>query len=489
MPALVPAAGVLGSILSTTIIGSVTVGQVALTVGLSGAAYLLNSANQNTGGRVADAGIKQTLQDSIYDERLIYGRAMIGGRILFYEVKPPYLYVMLEIASHEIDGIEQVQINGNVVTFDNTGAANSANFVNGTTPYVYMSVRKGAAGQAIDPILAADFAELPSTYRQQGHACVVMKCYYGSSADDHNKWWGSSFPTFLFLVRGMKALDPRDPTQSVSDPTTWKWTNNASICIAHFLTYARGMNRAWSVVDIDSLKAAANHDDEGISLASGGVERRYSINGVINPNSAPGDILQTMLTANVGDLIWSNGVYKIYSGVAKDPVWTLNDDSARGDMEVRVTRDRASLINLVRTTFYASDREYQSSNGPVIQNAAYAAADGEAHETTLDLPFTSTATMAQRIAKITLERSRYGKQITRRENIQALRLDAADIVNIEVAHLSALGGIFKANSLAFDPDTFEVEIIAEEFNPAIYAWSVADEQPFTLAPATLAGTN
>jgi len=383
-----------------------------------------------------------------------------------------------------------IYINGVPVTFDGTGAANSTNFFT-TTPYAYMSARLGAPGQTCDGILSADFSEIPaSTFKQQGHACVVLKCYYGASADDHNKHWGAgAMPEVLFLVRGMKVFDPRDATQVQATPSTWKWSNNASLCMAHFLTYSRGMARPWADIDQTYLMAAANADDQGVSLADGTVEKRYSINGVVNPNDAPGSTLQNMLTANLGDLIWSNGAYKFFSGVPKTAVWTLNDDSARGDMEVRITRDRANLINTVRTVFVAPDRQYQTVNGPILTNAGYQAIDGEAHEVTITLPFTSSQTMAQRIAKATMEKSRRGRTITRRESLDALRLEGADIVNIEVNNLAALGGTFKMNKLNLDHETFEFEITAEEYSTAIYDWTVADEQPFTLAPATLAGVN
>lgn len=467
------------------------VGGLVLSAALSGASFLLQSALAPSGGSAIDPGTKQTLQAAIYEERLIYGRARVAGRIFFYECKPPYLYLGLEIASHEIDAIETVYINGVVVTFDGTGASSSVNFVNGTTPYAYMSARLGAAGQSCDPILSADFTEIPaSTYKQQGHACVVMKCYYGSSADDHNKYWGANAaPKIEFLVRGMKAFDPRDATQNQTDSTTWKWSNSASLCMAHFMTYSRGMNRAWANIDQTYLIASANNDDQGISLANGTVENRYTINGVVNPNDPPGSTLQNMLTANLGDLIWSDGIYRFFSGVPKTAVWTLNDDSARGDMEVRNTRDRASLINTVRTVFASLDREYQTVNGPILNNAGYQTIDGEAHEVTITLPFTSSQTMAQRIAKATMEKSRRGKTITRRESLDALRLECADIINIDVAQLSALGGVFKLNKLNLDHETFEFEITAEEYSTAIYDWTVADEQPFTLAPVTLAGVN
>ena len=491
MPFAAPAAlAPLISFFATPIIGGLTVGGLVTTVALSGASYVVNKAlAPKVKGLGIDEGQKSTIQQAVPSQRLIYGRALVGGPIFFYECKPPYLYIGIVLASHEIDAVEKIQINGKEVLFDGTGAAATVNFVNGTTPYVYRSVRLGTDSQAIDPILAADFPELPSTFRQRGHATVVLKCYYGSGADDHEKYWGSGAPQFLFLVRGMKVFDPTDPSQLVDTPSTWQWSNKASLCQAHYLTYAKGCARPWSAVDIDALAEAARADYESVTLASGEVEARYTVNGVVDLSADPFETMQNLLTANLGRLIWREGVYVFRSGVPRDPVWTLNDDTARGDMTVRKDRDRAGLINVVRTVFVAKDREYQTANGPVLRNATYVTEDGQEHEMTLTLPFTDSHTMAQRIGKAVMERSRLGKLVTRRESIDAMRLNAGDIVNIEVGFLPVLGGTFEVNACKLNHETFEIEIEAEEYDDSIYAWSTADEQAFTIAPVELAGVN
>ena len=318
---------------------------------------------------------------------------------------------------------------------------------------------------------------------------VVVKFYYGADATDHEKYWGTQFPQVLFQVRGLKVYDPRDASQSLSDATTWKWSNTPSLCQAHYMTFSKGMSRPWSTIDLATLKTAADNDDRRIALASGTLEKRYSLDGIVNPNEPSGNVIQNMLTANLGKIIWSNGVYKFLSGVARTPVWTLNDDSARGDMQVRVHRDRAGLLNVVRIIFVSLDREYQTVNGPVLSNATYITADGESHEGTITLPFTNSQTTAQRIARITMEHARKGKQISRREDINALRLESADIVNIEVPHLPVLGGVFELSKINLDHENFEIEIECEEYNTAMFDWLVAYEQPFIIAPVDLAGVN
>ena len=478
------------SFFATPIIGSLTIGGLLSTVALSGASYVINKAlAPKVKGTGLDEGQKSTIQQAVPSQRLIYGKSLVGGPIFFYECKPPYLYIGIVLASHEIDAVEKFYINGKLVAFDGSRAVSTSNFVNGATPYVYASVRLGTDTQAIDPILAADFPELPSTFRQRGHATIVLKCDYGSSADDHEKYWGSGAPQLQFLVRGMKVYDPLDAAQSISDPATWQWSDNASLCIAHYLTYAKGCGRSWDDIDQVALAEAARADNESVTLAAGGVEARYTINGVVDLSSDPFETVQNMLTANLGRLVWREGVYSLRSGVPRSAVWTLSDDSARGDASVRMHRDRAGLINIVRTVFVAPEREYQTAEGPVLRNATYITADGEEHEMTLTLPFTASHTMAQRIGKAVMERSRLGKQVTRSESIDAIRLSAGDIVNIEFGFLSVLGGTFEVNACKLNHETFEIEIEAEEYDDSIYDWSTSDEQAFVIAPVELAGVN
>jgi len=481
------------SFFATPIIGSLTVGGLLSTAALSGASFLINKAlapkARGFGG--IDEGQKATVQQAVPSQRFIYGRALVGGPLFFYECKPPYLYIGVVLASHEIDAVEEIRINGVKVSFDADGAASSVNFVNGSTPLVYASIRTGAADQAMDPILAADFTEIAADteWRQRGHATVVLKCDYATDAATHERFWGSSSPRFEFLVKGMKVYDPCDPTQRVDDATTWQWSDTASLCLAHFLTHAKAGKRSWDVIDIPALCTAATADSGSVSLADGSVEKRYTINGVVDLSSDIGEAVNNMLTANLGRLVWGDGTYTILSGVPRDPVWTLTDDSARGDMEVQNERSRRDLVNVVRTIFVAPDREYQTANGPVLRNTDYIAADGEEHEITVTLPFTATHTRAQRIGKAVMERARLGKTVARSESIEALRLTAADIVNIEVAFLPILSGMFEINSAKLDHERFEIDIEAEQYSPDIYAWSVDDEQPFTIEPAELAGVN
>lgn len=483
------AGSALVSFFSTTIVAGVTVGSLVLTAALSGASYLLNAAFKPGSPQPGqDQGQKLTVQQAVPSQRLIYGRALVGGPIFFYEVKPPFLYLGIVLCSHEIDGVEEIRIGDEPVKVDANGNSTGVKFVDGGTPIVKVSIRTGAADQAIDPLLAADFPELPSTFRQRGHATVVMRLDYAGTPANHEIFWGTGSPKPYFLVKGMKVYDPRKAHHDVDDASTWEWSDNATLCLAHYLTYSKGMNRPWSKMMLDTIRQSANDDDQQVQLLSGEFESRYSVNGVIDTAMPPVQVVQDMLTANLGRLIWSNGKYSFFSGVPRDPVWTLNDDSARGSMETRYDRPRRELVNTVRTVFTAPDREYQQAQGPVVTNAAYVTADGETHEITVTLPLTSTHTRAQRIAKAMIEKSRLGKLVSRREDIASMKLLAGEMVNLDSVAFPRAAMLAEINAAVLSDESLEVEIDLEQYSPSIYDWTAAaDEQPFEIAPTELEG--
>lgn len=490
-------AAALAPILATELFAGITVGAVVTSVALSGVSYIVTSALAPKLGGGADRQSEQKIVSRAATpiQRFIYGRALVGGDLFFLEVKPPYLYYGLILASHEIDGIDEVRIGDDVVNLDSNGNATNAPYKTGTQIYVQFSFRTGTDSQAIDPILAADFPELPATFRQRGHATAVVKMYYGvnnsdAGAEDHQRVWGGQAPQTRFLVRGFKVYDPNEPTQDPEDTSTHAFSDTASLCLAHYLTHPKGGKVPWTKMDIDALKTAAQGDSQQVENADGSNEKRYSVNGVVLLDSEPIDIIQNLLTANVGRLVWRDGKYAILSGIPRDPTWSLNDDSARGGMEVRFDRPKRELVNTVRTRFTAPDREYQLSNGPIFQNATYLADDGEEFSIGADLPYTSSHTRAQRIAKIIMEKSRLGRYVTRRESIDGIRLSAADVINLESAFIPNVDAQYEVNVVRIS-DTFEFEVELEEYDSeAIYTWDPAtDEQPFELEPAELAGVN
>lgn len=165
-------------------------------------------------------GLQQILKQSIPAQRLILGRAAVGGALFFYKAKKPYIWYGILIAAHEIEGIESLIINGNDVFIGPDGFATSVPFADGDHKYIEVSFRNGLLNQAIDPIIARDFPDMPSTFRQRGHATVVIKAHYGfgndwqAQDDDHKRVYGDQGTLQpIFRTKGARCFDPRRPVR------------------------------------------------------------------------------------------------------------------------------------------------------------------------------------------------------------------------------------------------------------------------------------
>jgi hypothetical protein len=487
-----------GGLLGASIFG-VSVASIAATAALSGASYVLQKnaakkALRGSGGLSPEAD-KQLVKQALPLARRVYGTALVGGALFFAErsVDKDWIYFGIILADQECDGIEEYRMGEKVVNFDENGAATSLPFFTGTNTYLYKSVRNGTDDQLIDPLLAADFPTLPASFRQRGLATVVFKIWSPLTISNSLRttlYGNTGQPNPIVKLRGAKVFDPRDPSQSQLDKSTWKWSRTPSLCAADVQVLSRergGFGSSWDEIDLDALKKAADDDDCPVPRKDGTTEPRYTCDGVINlDGTAPSEQISKILTANAGSRVTSNGKYVFLSGVPRDPVWTLTDNSARGGMNVVLQSTLQDRINIVTCQFVSSDREYQAQEGPELRNAEYITDDGVEMPLSVELLFTNSHTMAQRLCNLYMEDSRLGRRIARRENIEAILLDAADVVNVETSVLSAASGKYIIETISVSDSPLEFEVSLKGYDPAIYNWLPdTQEQDFTIAPVQL----
>lgn len=105
----------------------------------------------------------------------------------------------------------------------------------------------GTGTQPVSPLLAAAFAALPApvTYTDTLPDIAYYVVWVPLSAL-------SSFPRFTAVVRGLCVYDPRDGTQSLGSPASWKWSDNPALALADFVRegarYGMGKSVEWSDV-------------------------------------------------------------------------------------------------------------------------------------------------------------------------------------------------------------------------------------------------
>jgi hypothetical protein len=104
----------------------------------------------------------------------------------------------------------------------------------------FYTVYRGLPSQAVDPTVTAALANSspPGTYLDQlnGIAHIVFSLAAGS-------YTAAELKGFDALYRGRKVFDPRDPTQNALDASSWKYSTNAALVRADFLSSGNAIAR------------------------------------------------------------------------------------------------------------------------------------------------------------------------------------------------------------------------------------------------------
>lgn len=137
----------------------------------------------------------------------------------------------------------------------------------------------------------------------QGKTCAYVRLRFDATI------YSNGIPNISFVVQGKNNIyDPRDGT--------YKYTANAALCIADYLSNTTyGFKAAYSTEIPDAqLIAAANICDETVALANGLTEARYECNGGFQIDATRGTILQNLLTSCAARLTYVGGQFSINPG-------------------------------------------------------------------------------------------------------------------------------------------------------------------------------
>lgn len=432
-----------------------------------------------------------TGRDPVAPWQWIYGETRVGGAITFIatsESPEPFfeingvLNMVITLAGHEVDSIVDVYANDEKLTLDANGVVTSgifATFISGDGS-TWMIVKKALGNETTQPfpLLVAQNCGWTDAHRQNGRAKIYVWMRF------HRDIFARGVPKFTAVVRGRKVFDPRSGLTA--------WSDNPALCNSDWLTNAVGLGCVYAnEIDNAQLIAAANTCDEAVSLAAGGTEKRYTMNGAFQVGGAPRDTLGRLLTAMNGAARFIGGRWKLYPAAYVAPTITLTVDDLRGALHIMPRVSRRDLCNGVKGIYQSPDNLWQPTDFPAVTNATYLADDqGERIWRELDLPFTDSTAMAQRIAKIELERVRQQISVEWPGKLTCYRLQPGDTVMVTLSRYGWSSKVFEvvATKLAFEGDADGIsvgcDLVLRETASAVYDWNSGEETTVDPAPDT-----
>ena len=523
--------GAVGASIAATKFGSLIVGYIATSLVTSWAMSAL-TPKPDFGAANSGTILKNSI-NGVAEQDFVYGKVRKGGIITFYESTGDdntYLHQIICLAGHEVNSIGDIYINDQVATFsgdfvETTGSGDEE--VNWASK---IRIKKYDGSQTTADADLVSETSVDSNFKGLGVAYLYVRYEYDQEV------FASGVPTVTAVVEGKKVYDPRN--------TTTVYSNNAALCIRDYIVSAYGLSDT-SVDDV-YFSAAANECDENITLSGGGTENRYEINGIVQSGRPTGDVLGDMVTACAGSLFWGSGNWRLKVGAYSSPVKTLTLDDLRSSISLDTRTTIRDNFNFVTGTFNDAAQNWVTADYPKFSSSTDAGSfvvgdvytitdagntnfaaigassntvgvtftatgvgsgtgkasaflgqdNGEESSLDLPLPFTTSASAAQRLAKLTLFRGREQMTFSADFGLEAFNVEVGDIVGFTnerygftAKEFEVVGWNFASNQDAGD---LRVTLTLRETSEAAFDWNaeeVAITSNDTTLPKISSGTN
>ncbi|RUO44981.1 phage tail protein [Idiomarina aquatica] len=297
----------------------------------------------------------------------------------------------------------------------------------------------------------------------------------------------SGLQNITFKVKGKRVYDPRKDTtvggdgpHRANDEATWEWSDNSILCAFDYQRFHGFRKLSLNKFDLAHIMEQANICDEMVSYTDSDgqqqTEKRFTCNGSWTFDQSPPKVLERIMSSCGGKPYRRGGKIYLqtasYHGMAE---LTLTDNDATGEIIITPHRELKDRCNLVRASLQDPKKGYQPTDAPVVKNEIYIERDGMELEDELQLNFTNSATMAQRLMKYHLERNRAGMRIQFPCKAKGLLAMAGKTVHVDLPN-EGIDKEFIVTDWGFDVGSKKVSLVLEEESPALYSDSLVPSE-------------
>lgn len=425
-------------------------------------------------------GRDQMVRQPSAPRKLIYGSVKISGPVVFMQTtgKSEFLEIIVALGTHEFQAIDEVYLNEDELTL---GSADVLNTQAVTAPAQYtgdtvkISTKLGSSSDPIFGLLSLS-TTWTTAHKLTGIPAIYARLQYDTEA------FPQGIPTVSCVVRGKKIFDTRTSSTAYS--------TNPALILHDYLTDTQfGLGCASSEINTASFNTAANTCDESVSLKAGGTEKRYTCNGIVDTSDTPEQIIGNILSSMGGTLTYTNGQFVVKAAAFVSASDTLTDDDFIGALAINTKPSRRDTFNAVKGQWIGESTDWQVTDYPPISSNTFQAEDGgDQIFTELPLPFTNSASMAQRLAKIHLFRNRQNITITGRMKLTAFKYDIGDTIQLTIERFGFSSKVFEVKSwgLSVGDGALGVDVVLQETASTVFDFNAStEEQEFTTDNTTL----
>lgn len=415
--------------------------------------------------------------------QIVYGQAKVGGQLAYIESwydDRKFITMTIIVAAHQVEKILAVYANDRKIASARAsgngrmpvvqdGKYNTAG-TNGTKAFCWSA--DGTQTAWIAPTLTPGGVSRNPPGWTSAHKLLGMAYVHVAFWYDEDRF-ESGLPKIKVELQGKNdILDPRTGTIG--------YTDNQALCTLDAIRWPRLMNVPDADIDLDAFADAADIADELVASGPGTTEKRYTVNGTIPVDRTPLEVVTGLSAAGAGIPVYTQGKWTYIPGAYTDPVMTLDESSLIGGLSFQPGPPKRSRHNKATGTYIDASQNYEEVEFSQLLIQSYVDDDLEELEKTYSFPFTDSGTMARRLAKIDIERNRFGITVQMTAKFAALKLTPGDRVYLNNDKNGWSNKIFRVEDVEFAFDK-GVALTLREDAAAIYDWTEGDalsiEQP------------
>jgi hypothetical protein len=477
MPPIVPFLAAIGTALT---VGAAT-GALAAVIGgaflfgIGALSYMASTMKVDYAKPDNDKSRQSTVKSTVEPQKIIYGEALVSGPITFVGVSGNNNEVMhhvIALAGHEVDAITDIWLDDQSILenqFNGSGLVTSGTFQNIMTVTKFL----GTPDQTADANLVANWFGYTTNHRGRGIAYIHTQFVLN---DESQEVWDKYSPNNIkALVRGRRIYDPRldiYPGGAATNPGSIVFSSNPALAIADYLTNTRfGMKINPDKIDWATVIVSANACDVLVDIPNSLQEKRFTANGALFATDSHKASIDKLLSAMNGKLIYSSGFYYIKAGIYEAPTESLNEIDLTDAISVKTSVERSKRFNTVGGVFLDPAQLHKTSEFPKVTiTSALLRDNNEVLEREIELPFTNSSYMAQRLANKLVQLSDQQKLVNFPANLAGLRVAVGDRVSVSIDELGWDDKVFQCLGWSFnDGGSSGVSLTLQEDDAGSYA--------------------
>lgn len=181
-------------------------------------------------------------------------------------------------------------------------------------------------------------------------------------------------------------------------------------------------------------------------------EKRYTCNGTLDINGTPGALLTPILDCMDAEPVYSEGTWKIFIGKPyTGEIVTIDESWLNGGIQFRCGNNKNGLANTGKGTFINPLDHWATTDFPIIAIDDYIAEDREELTVDMQLPFTDSPYMAQRLTRLKIERSRRGNTMAYPCKLKAVKLAPNMVIKLNNRRLGRTEQLNRVTDWSFSP--------------------------------------